>query len=307
MRKLFLLLVILLLTACETETPSVELVIQPVTPVATLPALPTRGAATIKSYADASAQATEVKALIADAGGLLDVAADGGTFDCERYFDLYQTGAALPVLTAAKSDDALLVWAAAEYNEAIAGLLDAGGDTYRHCEAFLLGKATQSEVSALAWTYARFGVTEAIANLDAIITRMRDELPDPTTYVGVGGQVLKATREAIDVMGDMGYEFDKRVVVCPTFIEKYEQMTALPEITIVTADATVQAAYEKYRWAVAEATRTSRDQYLDCKDIMAIGKGRYIPELTWETARKGLNDAMAALHQAEEWLQPYGK
>lgn len=307
MRKLFWLVVLLGLTACGTYTPPAELPIQVVTPVATLPTLPARGAATLKSYADASAQAAEVKTLITDAGGQFDVAANGGEFDCQRYFDVYQTGAALPVLTAAKADDALLVWAAEQYNAAVSQLLDAGGDTYRHCETFLLGKATQAKVGTLAWTNARLGVTEATANLDAIITRMRDELPDPTTYVGVGGQVLKATRAAMDIMGDLGYEIDKSIVVCPTFIEKYDQMTMLPEITVTASDATVQAAYEKYRWAVAEATRTSRDQYLDCQQVVATQQEGYIPFLTWSTARKGLNDAMAALHQAEAWLQRYGK
>lgn len=308
MRKyLWLGLLALVLVACDYVLPD-AIPIQSVDPVTQLPSLPARGAAALMTYTEALNYAEDVKNTLNHLGGQIDIGANDGYLDCRRYFDLYQQGAALPVLTVARMDDALLVWAAGEYNTAVAGILEAGRDTYNHCEAFLLGKATQNEVAPLSWTLARHGVTESVARLDAIIKRMRDELPDPTTYVGVGGQVLKATREALDLMGDMGYELDKGLCICPTFIEKYEQMTVLPEINVTNADATVQAAYEKYRWAVDEATRTSHDNYLNCEDFMTTGSStRRVPPLGWNMARKGLNDAMTALHQAEESLKVYGK
>lgn len=296
------------LTGCDEYIPALPLAIKSVTPVNTLPALPERAATTLRNYDMALGYASELKLLIETTGGQFDIAAGGEPFDCQEYFELYQDGAALPVLTSAQPDDALLVWAAEEYNTVLANILEAGRGTYNHCEAFLLGKATHIKIAPLAWTHARLGVTESVAQLDAIIKRMREELPDPTNYIGVGGEVLKVTREALDVMGDLGYEIDKRFVICPTFITKYEQMLNFPEINVTGTDETVQVAYKQYRWAVDETVNTTRDLYLDCQDIMTTGlESRSIPFLTWGTARKGLADAMTALHQVESWLGEYAK
>lgn len=310
MRKVLcgLWLCALLLTSCGIYTPPSPLPIQSVTPVASLPTLPERETKTLRTYTEALNYAQDLKTTIEELGGQIDIAANDGMFDCRQYFDLYQQGGALPVLTPADKDDELLVWAADEYNTAVSNILEAGGDTYRHCQASLLGEATHSEIAPLAWGNARLGVTEAVDRLHALIVRMQDELPDDTTYIGTGGQVLKATREAIDLMGDIGYELDKRLVICPTFIEKYEQVEALPEFDVTNTDPIVKEAYEDYRWAVSEVVRTSRDQYLDCKDLMTTGlEQRSIPWLTWSVSRKGLDDAVTTLHKVETRLGEYAR
>lgn len=309
MRKYALLVVIvlLLLAGCGSPTPLQPLRIKPVTSVATLPSLPAHARLTANSYKEVLAQATKVKTDIEALGGQIDIGANDVLFDCQAYFDLYHKAAALPLLESSSADP-IVTWGIEEYNTAVEDIVQAGKDVYNHCTAFLLGTASSDEVSPLSGGIARQGVSDAVGKLDAVIKRLREELPDTTVYVGLGGQVLKGTRQAMDLIGDLGYEFDKRWASCPTFIEKYEQIEALPEYNITGADATVHAAYEKYRWAIAETIQTSRGAYLDCKDFMTTGlESRSVPYLTWTTSRKGVEDAMAALHQAEEWLKPYAK
>lgn len=309
MRKytLLVMVLVLMLSGCVPANPPKILKIKPVTPVAVLPSLPDHTHLTANTYKEVMTQATKVKIDIEALGGQIDIGANDGVFDCQTYFDLYHQAAALPLLVTS-STDTIVTWSVDEYNTSIEDMVKAGKDVYNHCSAFLMGTATMDEVSILSWGIARLGVTDSVAKLDAIIKRLQEELPDTTVYVGVGGQVREATRDALNLMGDLGYELDKRLVICSKFIEKYEQVENLPEFNVSATDATVQAAYEKYRWAITEATEASRDQYLDCTDFMTTGlETRGIPYLTWSRARKGLNDAMDALHQAEEWLKPYAQ
>jgi hypothetical protein len=308
MRKISIVLSAFLLAvpaACVTAPSPIK--IKPVTPVSSLPSLPQRNTVTIKTYLEAFTHAKDVKSRIDQLGGQIDIGVHDEYLDCQQYFDLYQQAMALPILETSESDP-LLTWAVNEHSTAIDHLLETARDTYNHCEAFLLGQATTTEVAPLSWTLARLGVAESATKLETIIKRMGQELPDTTVYIGVGGQILEASREAMEYMGNLGYEIDKRLVSCPRFIENYENVIALPEFDVATTDPVVQEAYSKYRWAIEEVARTSHDQYLDCQDLLTTGlESRLIPRLTWTTSRKGIADAMATLHQVEQWLKDYAK
>lgn len=281
--------------------------IAPADPVASLPALPAARSVAVRSYADALSRIAAIRSRVDEVGGQIDMGVNGEPLNCRAYFDLYQEIAALPTWEAA-GDGELLAWAVDTYNEGLSTLLKGGRDVYNHCEAFLLGTATTDEVAPLSWSYARWSVAEGVAGLAAIAERLGAEMPATTTFVGLGGQILKATGEAIDIAGDLGYQIDKHLVTCPVFIERYEALAGLPTLTVGGADAVIQRAYGEYRGAVDGVMAGARDQYLDCQDFMAKGlESRPIPTLTWTVARKSIEDALGALHQVEAWLADYAK
>lgn len=303
--KILFISILCVLTAACTVGSYPQLKIAPVELYESLPTLIQRETVTISTYEEVIEKASEVTSNIEELGGQIDIGING-YLDCEMYFNLYQQAAALPILSTNNSDP-LRSWGINEYNGAIDNMLETTRDTYNHCEAFMLGETTNDEVAALSWSRARQGVNESVEQLNAITKRLQEELPDTTLYIGTGGKILKETRIAMDYIGDLGYEIDKRLVMCSRFIELYEEIQQLPEFEVTDSDPAVQAAYVKYRWAIDETVKTSHSQYLDCQDFLVQENltRRPIPDLTWTISRKGIADSMAALHQVEEWLKDY--
>jgi len=303
-RAIALLFVLLIVTtACSSYTPPNPLKIEPVSPVTALPELPERNQVLVTSYSQVVTYARDVKSEIEFLGGEIDLGVDHGYLDCALYFELYQQTAAVPFLDASTNDD-LLSWSVDEYNKAIENILETAQDTYLHCEAYLLGEATSDEIAPLSWTLARMGVIESSVRLDQLLKRLEDELPDTRTYIGTEEQFLEASYHALDLMGDLGYEIDKHLIVCPRFIELYDEITALPEFDVAGQDPIVTRAHGQYRWAIDKVQATSRNLILDCEDFMTTGlERRRVPRLTSTTSREGLVHAMEALHEVVGWLE----
>lgn len=301
-----LVILVLSLSACDTTTTLTPLHIKPVEPVDSLPTLIEGKVKILYNYQDTITQMQNLKNRIEEIGGQIDIGLNNRELDCQLYFNYYQEAVAMATLQT-HSDDPLLVWGVDKYNTAIDHIVNRGRDTYLHCQEHLLGQAANEQVASLSWSLARVGVNESIAMLDEGMTRLRDELPDNTIYIGVGGQILREVRHAMDLLGDMGYELDKQLVNCPVFTEKYAELENLPEFVVSSSDPVLQAAYQEYREAVKQGTQTTHDQYLDCKELLATELAeRPIPRLTATMARHGIAEAMNRLHQAQEWLKDYG-
>jgi len=120
--------------------------------------------------------------------------------------------------------------------------------------------------------------------------------------------LLKAAKEALRLMNGMGWQVDKHWVYAPEFIALYEEVQALPELDYLEMSPGYEATYDQYRWAVDNVLDTSRDLYLNCKDLMVSEEeSRSLPRMQWGLSRMGVSDSVEVLHQIIELLSDYSR
>jgi hypothetical protein len=120
--------------------------------------------------------------------------------------------------------------------------------------------------------------------------------------------LLKAAKKALRLMNGMGWEVDKGWVLAPEFIALYEEVQSLPELDYLEMSPGYEATYDQYRWAVDNVLDTSRDLYLNCKDLMVSEEEeRKLPRMQWGLSRMGVSDSVKVLHQIIELLSDYSR
>jgi hypothetical protein len=276
-------------------------------PLAAQSELPERFRVAMGSYTQILPELEAAKRTMEELGGEIDVAVqDDVELDCWAYFDLYQDIAALPEFDTSDADE-LTQYAAEQYEEAVTYVLDTSHSLYLECDRVIEAAPAAARIPSrqwgLTWGLSRMGIAESVDMLDKAIQRLREELPDTTDYSRPGGQVLKASKDAIRHMNILGWQIDRREIVAREFVEAYEQLNELPEFDTSALDPVVQDTYTRYRWAVDNVLDTSRDLYLSQRSTAAQpGERRLVLSLQTRLSRKGIADAVNVLDQVVKQL-----
>lgn len=300
-----LLLIPLMLTACEAEDiPDVW--IAPVEhTVSELPPLPERTRMTVTSYRQVLAKAKETKQKLEDLGGQIDIAihySDSAYLDCQRYFDVYQEIAELPKISASGADE-LTQWAADQYNEAIENILDTSQGMYLNCGAALMGTAKDEPVPFHQWGLSRSGAAEAVEIFEATIRRLEEEDFDANCEtIMTLPRAMRCTRKQMERFGGViDQAVDTGKLNCQKTVDIYDSITDMPTFEVSGSDALAQYAYDSYRQSIDIFSTNAEGMVENCRHWLSDPyEDGTIPFQQWGLARKTVNESLEILIPAIE-------